>query len=132
MEMKTPGKVATFAALAVGALFLSNRMKPRRGPRASLSGDEPFGTRAPVGKSLATAAALAAGGLVFSRMMKSRRGLGSRSSIEESIEIDVPVTTAYNQWTQFEEFPRFMDSVQEVRQLDDTHLHWRANFAGKT
>jgi uncharacterized membrane protein len=52
-------------------------------------------------------------------------------AIERSIEIDVPVRTAYNQWTQFEEFPLFMEGVQEVRQLDDKRLHWRANVGGK-
>jgi uncharacterized membrane protein len=46
------------------------------------------------------------------------------ATIEQSIEVNVPVSTAYNQWTQFEEFPRFMDGVDEVRQIDDTHLHW--------
>ena len=54
------------------------------------------------------------------------------SKVEETIELDVPVGTAYNQWTQFEEFPRFMEHVDEVRQLDDTHLHWRVTIAGKT
>lgn len=53
------------------------------------------------------------------------------STVTESVDVAVPVRTAYNQWTQFEEFPRFMESVEEVRQLDDTHLHWRANVAGK-
>jgi uncharacterized membrane protein len=53
------------------------------------------------------------------------------STIEKSIEVNVPVRTAYNQWTQFEEFPKFMEGVQEVKQLDDTHLHWKANIAGK-
>jgi uncharacterized membrane protein len=52
------------------------------------------------------------------------------STIEESIELEVPVRTAYNQWTQFEEFPRFMEGVEAVRQLDDTHLHWVAEIAG--
>ena len=51
--------------------------------------------------------------------------------IEKTFEIDCPVRTVYNQWTQFEDFPRFMDGVKEVRQLDDTHLHWRASIAGK-
>ena len=51
--------------------------------------------------------------------------------VEESIDINVPVTTAYNQWTQFEEFPRFMDGVQSVKQIDDTHLHWVAEIGGK-
>jgi len=50
---------------------------------------------------------------------------------EESIEVDVPVRTAYNQWTQFEEFPQFMENVEEVVQLDDKRLHWKAKIAGK-
>jgi uncharacterized membrane protein len=53
------------------------------------------------------------------------------SKIEESIDVMVPVHTAYNQWTQFEQFPRFMEGVEEVRQLDNTKLHWRAKVAGK-
>ena len=53
------------------------------------------------------------------------------SVIEKSIEINVPVRTAYNQWTQFEEFPRFMEGVKHVKQLDDKHLHWKAEIAGK-
>jgi hypothetical protein len=52
------------------------------------------------------------------------------STIRQSVEVDVPVRTAYDQWTQFEEFPRFMAAVDEVRQLDDTHLHWVAEVAG--
>ena len=51
--------------------------------------------------------------------------------IEESIDVNVPVHTAYNQWTQFEEFPQFMEGVQEVRQLDDSHLHWVAEIGGQ-
>jgi len=50
--------------------------------------------------------------------------------IQESIEVEVPLRTAYDQWTQFEEFPEFMEGVQEVRQLDDTHLHWVAEIGG--
>jgi uncharacterized membrane protein len=52
-------------------------------------------------------------------------------TLEHSIEVDAPVTAAYNQWTQFEDFPRFMEGVEAVRQLDDTHLHWVAEIAGK-
>jgi uncharacterized membrane protein len=51
--------------------------------------------------------------------------------IEESTEIDVPVSVAYNQWTQFEEFPRFMEGVEKVEQLDDRRLHRVADVAGK-
>ncbi len=54
------------------------------------------------------------------------------AQIERSIDVEVPVRTAYNQWTQFEEFPRFMEGVEEVRQLDDKRLHWKAEIAGKT
>jgi uncharacterized membrane protein len=53
------------------------------------------------------------------------------SVIEKSIEINVPVRAAYNQWTQFEEFPRFMEGVKQVKQIDDKHLHWKADIGGK-
>ena len=53
------------------------------------------------------------------------------AKVETSIEVDVPVRTAYNQWTQFEEFPQFMDGVESVTQLDDTHLRWVAELGGK-
>ena len=52
------------------------------------------------------------------------------STIQESVDVKVPVSVAYNQWTQFEEFPRFMEGVESVRQIDDTHLHWRADIGG--
>ena len=51
--------------------------------------------------------------------------------VKKSIEVDRPLSQVYNQWTQFEEFPRFMEGVTEVRQLDDQRLHWRANIGGK-
>jgi uncharacterized membrane protein len=53
------------------------------------------------------------------------------AAIVEEIEVDVPVTEAYNQWTQFEQFPQFMEGVEEVRQLDDTLVHWAATVGGK-
>jgi uncharacterized membrane protein len=53
------------------------------------------------------------------------------SLIEKSIEINVPVRAAYNQWTQFEDFPKFMEGVKHVKQIDDTHLHWKAEIGGK-
>jgi uncharacterized membrane protein len=52
-------------------------------------------------------------------------------SYEQSIDVSVPVRTAYNQWTQFEEFPRYMEGVHEVQQLDDTHLLWVADIGGQ-
>lgn len=51
--------------------------------------------------------------------------------IEKSIEVNAPVRTTYNQWTQFEEFPKFMEGITQVQQLDSTHLHWKAQIAGK-
>jgi uncharacterized membrane protein len=54
------------------------------------------------------------------------------SSIRESIDVEVPVSVAYDQWTQFEEFPHFMEGVEFVQQIDDLRLHWRAEIGGKT
>jgi uncharacterized membrane protein len=52
-------------------------------------------------------------------------------TVEKSIEVEVPVSAAYNQWTQFEEFPLFMQDVKEVRQLDDKRVYWKARIAGR-
>jgi uncharacterized membrane protein len=52
------------------------------------------------------------------------------STIEKSVEVGVPLRTAYNQWTQFESFPEFMEGVEEVRQVTDTKVHWRTKIAG--
>jgi len=52
------------------------------------------------------------------------------STIEQSIEVDVPVTTAYNQWTQFEEFPKFMEGVERIEQVTPTRTHWKTSIAG--
>jgi uncharacterized membrane protein len=51
--------------------------------------------------------------------------------ITDSIEVQVPVEQAYNQWTQFEEFPKFMEGIQSVQQLDDTHVRWVAEIRGE-
>jgi uncharacterized membrane protein len=52
------------------------------------------------------------------------------STVKEAVDVEVPVHTAYNQWTQFEEFPKFMEGVEEVRQLDDRHNHWTTKIGG--
>ncbi len=57
------------------------------------------------------------------------RGESVVASVKESVEVNVPVRRAYNQWTQFEDFPSFMEGVKEVRQLDDKRLFWRAEVA---
>ena len=53
------------------------------------------------------------------------------STVEESVDVEVPVRTAYNQWTQFESFPMFMDGVASVTQIDDTDSHWITDVAGQ-
>lgn len=53
------------------------------------------------------------------------------SSVEESVEVGVPVRVAYDQWTQFEDFPRFMEGVESIRQIDDTMTHWVTEVGGR-
>jgi uncharacterized membrane protein len=69
-------------------------------------------------------AGLVAGVLGKSMLQDSQR-------IEKKITVNVPVRTAYNQWTQFEEFPQFMQGVKSVEQLSDERLHWVAEAGGK-
>lgn len=71
----------------------------------------------------------AAGVYSIVRFALRARGEGS-VNLEESIEVDVPIRMAYDQWTQFEEFPRFMEGVKAIRQIDDTHQHWVADVGG--
>ena len=52
------------------------------------------------------------------------------AQVQEQVDVDVPVRTAYDQWTQFETFPQFMEGVEEIRQIDDTHTHWRTKIGG--
>ncbi|MGC5562430.1 SRPBCC family protein [Streptomyces sp. FR-108] len=52
------------------------------------------------------------------------------STVKEAVEVEVPVSVAYNQWTQFEEFPKFMEGVEEIRQVDDRHNHWTTKIGG--
>jgi uncharacterized membrane protein len=85
---------------------------------------------------LAIGGGLVAAGVVTRRRFGDRAepmigGLGGNSEVQQSVDLAVPVREAYNQWTQFEEFPRFMDGIDTVQQLDDTHLLWRATVAGQ-
>jgi len=52
------------------------------------------------------------------------------AQVIQTVDVEVPVTTAYDQWTQFEEFPKFLSFVEEITQQDDTHNHWKVNIAG--
>jgi len=129
--------IAAAAAIAGGAAYmLSNRM--RVGAHLSPTNELVFDRTVEVGrmspsKALAGAMTIALGGYLVSQLASRRQFSSStESTVHEIIDVEVPVSTAYNQWTQFEEFPRFMATVQEVKQIDDSHLHWRANVAGKT
>jgi uncharacterized membrane protein len=110
------------AGLATAGLVLRQR---RRRSRARLLAESLYDDRAG-SKTLGFAALLGAGGV----LLLDRR-VRAEHTVHEWVELDVPVSTAYNQWTQFREFPTFMASVEEVWQLDDTHLHWKAVVAGK-
>ena len=52
------------------------------------------------------------------------------ASVQEAVDVDVPIRVAYDQWTQFESFPQFMGGVERITQLDDTHTHWVTNIDG--
>jgi uncharacterized membrane protein len=83
---------------------------------------------------VAGAGAVVAAAVPGSRRWLSRLAFGRANhprTITESIEVGVPVATAYDQWTQFEDFPLFMEGLDHVQQLDDTRLHWVATIAGK-
>jgi uncharacterized membrane protein len=132
-EKSSLGWIAGAAALVGGAVYLvaRNDIRLRMAPDNSVALDREVARisadQVAAGAGITAAVALAGLGLW---QWNKRRGLTTRS-IEETIELNVPVSTAYNQWTQFEEFPRFMPTVQQVRQLDDRHLHWRAMVAGR-
>ena len=79
----------------------------------------------------ATGAAVAVVPKLRSRFAGNGTAPGEPATVEEEIEVGVPVSTAYNQWTQFEDFPLFMEGVDHVEQLDDTLLRWAASIGGK-
>jgi uncharacterized membrane protein len=80
---------------------------------------------------IVTMTALALGGALLAKKFDRARGDHASSSIREEIDVGVPVRVAYDQFTRFAQFPRFMDGVHELRQLDERRLHWRASVAGK-
>jgi len=90
----------------------NNRSKGRRGPSLK--------------------ALILIGGITGAAIVVARRvQRGGLNAVETTHELDVPVRTAYDQWTQFEDFPQFMEGVEEVKQLDDTRLHWVAEVGGR-
>ena len=114
-------------------LLLIDRSRRRRRAEYDLDSrvDPASGVRVhkPKGTAALRLAAVLGGGYLMARQL--RRGPAESSTVEEFIELEVPVSTAYNQWTQFEDFPKFMATVEAVNQIDNTHLHWRAIVGGK-
>jgi uncharacterized membrane protein len=131
MNIKPSVSIIGLAALAAGGLLLFRQTKVRVHTGPQFAVDKAMDVQVPLGKALTAVAAVAISAMLLPQARKTR--VFSRPGmVEQSIDVNVPVSTAYNQWTQFEQFPKFMETVQEVRQVDDTHLHWRANVAGKT
>jgi uncharacterized membrane protein len=132
---KQIGVVAIAARLATDAELRAEVQQMTRDLQAALSR---FQARRPKSHRLRNILLVAgiggAAAVAFRKRGASTASFGGGASshtIESSIEVAVPVSTAYNQWTQFEEFPTFMQGVEEVRQLDDTRLHWVASVAGR-
>src|SRR5438132_4669689 len=127
-EKSSLGWIAGAAALVGGAVYLVSRndIRFRMTPDNSVAFDREIARvssdQAAAGAGITAAVVLAGLGLW---QWQKRRGVSTKK-VEETIELNVPVSTAYNQWTQFEDFPRFMPTVQRVTQLDDRHLRWRA------
>ena len=87
-----------------------------------------------MGSTLASAAMGALAGAAIGAAASALSGSGEAegsSTIEREIEVNAPLRAVYNQWTQFEEFPRFMQGVEKVKQLDDKRLHWHADIGFK-
>jgi uncharacterized membrane protein len=132
MEVLRPiAKEATTSATKYAAQKGPELLKERLVPKIQDVG----GAKA-VGEMAASKVGDVGGGLVskvterFGRKGTEGTGRGRRLPVQESIDIAVPVETAYDQYTQFEEFPRFMHRVEKVEQRDDTHLMWQENIWG--
>ncbi len=126
-------RLATVAALAAAGTLLANARRPTGRAHLGVDLERDTYLRLPAGGALAAGAALVAGGMLLAAPMRRGRHAyeGDAAALVQAIDVDVSLRTAYNQWTQFEEFPKFMDTVEAVRQVDDTHLHWRAVVGGK-
>ncbi len=97
----------------------------------------PVGAVTPAAASAIGAVAPAASGVVTSTGTGASTStgtseFGNTKTVTKGIEIAAPIRVVYNQWTQFEDFPRFMEGVEEVHQIDDKNLHWRAKIGGKS
>jgi uncharacterized membrane protein len=136
MRARTTSYLPVAAALGAIGLALLGQYRSRSRQRAQYYLDSVADAalrdvhmHVPLGSAVLGLVAVAGGAYFLSKELRS--GPADSNTVHEAIELDVPVSTAYNQWTQFEEFPKFMASVESVKQVDDTHLHWRANVGGK-
>ncbi|WP_418608252.1 SRPBCC family protein [Georgenia sp. SUBG003] len=118
------------------SMILSLRLRGRRPMTSSISGSTPHRTANVPKVSLASRGAPGSSMLEETerggraRPSPTRRSSGMTTKVHKTVEVDVPVTTVYNQWTQFEEFPHFMGGVEKVTQLTDASLEWEAQIAG--
>ena len=133
---KQIGVVAIAARLATDAELRAEVQQMTRDLQAALSR---FQARRPKSHRLRNILLVAgiggAAAVAFRKRGASTASFGGGASshtIESSIEVAVPVSTAYNQWTQFEDFPLFMEGVDHVQQLDDTRLHWAVTIGGRS
>jgi len=135
-DKRNMGWIAAAAGLAGTAAYLLSRegVHVHMTPTNEIALDRTHEIVRVSPERVMTGAAVTVGlaGLLLWALRRDRSTQGGRQVVEEELLVNVPVSTAYNQWTQFEEFPRFMTTVEEVRQIDDSHLHWRAKVAGKT
>jgi uncharacterized membrane protein len=127
------GELALGLATAAIAAFVDYRLTPRRlqpGFEKHLSVPSVGATYIAFGLGLGAARLMEANRRRVRRPSISQ-GAGLMETVEKTVEVDRPIRTVYNQWTQFEDFPHFMAGVKEVRQIDDTHLAWHAEVFGK-
>jgi uncharacterized membrane protein len=114
--------LAKIAGGALGVSLVSRALAGHCAMKAALSGQSSF--RQGMADQWSHTAATA-------RSLGGKRARSAIQRIEKTVEVDRPLRTVYNQWTQFESFPAFMAGVQEVRQIDDAHVRWRAEIWGK-
>jgi len=106
------------------------RRLPKRKAGELLSGVSATRGKRPPRKLVGAAPIIGLGAAALAYVVRGRSG--GRGTVRTSTVVEAPVAATYGAWTRFEEFPSFMDGIEEVRQVDDTHLHWRATVGGKT
>jgi len=113
----------------ISAADIARQLSPRKSGKLlqEISKPRRRGPVSQVARIALVAVPLAGAGYVLRKRWADKPG-----AIRQSTVVNVPVRSAYDQWTQFEEFPSFMSGVEQVQQLDDRRLHWRAKVAGKT